>query len=169
MTMNQGLFDIQVDVGTTDGNGIVHTGEDAAARPEPQIYMVAVPKNQALTMLLGGTVGFDVNSVLFDQGQIILSAGQGVRHDLRQRLAGWSDRRTAGGDHHQRRHLHFERQRRSTGTIDASGGGGSLSFAGNVTLQALDEANSDRPRRRDCERRRQRAGQRRRFPFVQHQ
>src|SRR5207237_636581 len=27
MTMNQGLFDIQVDVGTSDGNGIVHTGE----------------------------------------------------------------------------------------------------------------------------------------------
>src|SRR5207253_11148883 len=27
MTMNQGLVDVQVDVGTTDGNGIVHTGE----------------------------------------------------------------------------------------------------------------------------------------------
>ena len=27
MTMNQGLFDIQVDVGTSDYNGVVHTGE----------------------------------------------------------------------------------------------------------------------------------------------
>ena len=26
MTMNQGLFDIQVDVGTTDANGVVHSG-----------------------------------------------------------------------------------------------------------------------------------------------
>ena len=64
MTMNQGLFDIQVDVGATDSNGIVHTGQtsgsaNAAVGDNHSIYMVAVPKNQALTMLLGGTVGFD--------------------------------------------------------------------------------------------------------------
>ena len=78
MTMNQGLFDIQVDVGTTDGNGIVHTGETSGPASNHNIYMVAVPKNQALTMLLGGTIGFDVSAVQFDKGQIILSAGQGV-------------------------------------------------------------------------------------------
>src|SRR5436853_7340086 len=49
MTMNQGLFDIQIDVGTTDSNGIVHTGEtsgpaNAAATDNHTIYMVAVPK-----------------------------------------------------------------------------------------------------------------------------
>ena len=85
MTMNQGLFDIQVNVGTTDGNGIVHTGEtsgpaNATAADNHKIYMVAVPKNQALTMLLGGTVGFDdaVNASV-ENGQILLSSGWGVR------------------------------------------------------------------------------------------
>lgn len=86
MTMNQGLFDIQVDVGTTDSNGIVHTGEtsgpaNAAPTDNHKIYMVAVPKNQALTMLLGGTVGFDdAVSAQVRNGQIILSSGWGV-HD----------------------------------------------------------------------------------------
>ena len=85
MTMNQGLFDIQVNVGTTDGNGIVHTGEtsgpaNATAADNHKIYMVAVPKNQALTMLLGGTVGFDdATSASVKNGQIWLSAGNGVQ------------------------------------------------------------------------------------------
>ena len=85
MTMNQGLFDIPVNVGTTDGNGIVHTGEtsgpaNATAADNHKIYMVAVPKNQALTMLLGGNVGFDdaVNASV-ENGQILLSSGWGVR------------------------------------------------------------------------------------------
>jgi hypothetical protein len=86
MTMNQGLFDIQVDVGTTDSNGIVHTGEtsgpaNVATADNHKIYMVAVPKNQALTMLLGGRVGFDdAVSASVENGQILLSSGWGV-HD----------------------------------------------------------------------------------------
>src|SRR6185437_157595 len=63
LTFNQGLFDIAVDVGTDDPNGIIHTGSttgtgNATSADNHSIYMVAVPKNQALTMLLGGTVGF---------------------------------------------------------------------------------------------------------------
>lgn len=87
MTMNQGLFDIQVNVGTTDSNGIEHTGEtsgpaNSAVGDNHNIYMVAVPKNQALTMLLGGTVGFDdAVSASVDNGHILLSSGWGV-HDL---------------------------------------------------------------------------------------
>ena len=55
-----------VDAGTDDPNGIVHTGSTTGAtqRASPtttSIYLVAVPRNQALTMLLGGTVGFDAN------------------------------------------------------------------------------------------------------------
>ena len=86
MTMNQGLFDIQVDVGTTDYNGVVHTGEtsgpaNAISADNHKIYMVAVPKNQAMTMLLGGTVGFDdAVSASVKNGAIILSSGWGV-HD----------------------------------------------------------------------------------------
>jgi filamentous hemagglutinin family protein len=82
MTMNQGLFDIQVDVGggTDDTQGIVHSGsttsgDSAALSDTHKIYMVAVPKNQALTMLLGGTVGFDAGTAGYDNGQIVLSSG----------------------------------------------------------------------------------------------
>ena len=80
MTMNQGLFDIQVDIdgGTSDANGIVHTGSTtgpANATANHKIYMAAVPKNQALTMLLSGTVGYDATTAFVDGGEIILSAG----------------------------------------------------------------------------------------------
>jgi len=84
MTMNQGLFDIQVPLGqgTSDANGIVHTGttggaSNATATDRHTIYMVAVPKNQALTMLLGGSVGFAplATTAAVENGQIILSSG----------------------------------------------------------------------------------------------
>ena len=85
MTMNQGLFDIQVDVGggTDDANGIVHTGSTtggatSALSGTHKIYMVAVPKNQALTMLLGGDVGFDSTVAGYENGQIVLSSGLNV-------------------------------------------------------------------------------------------
>ena len=87
MTLNQGLFDIAVDVGTDDPNGIVHTGTttgtgNATSADNHSIYMVAVPKNQALTMLLGGQVGFsDVAGASVQNGQIILSAGYNVSDD----------------------------------------------------------------------------------------
>ncbi|MGH6658707.1 MAG: beta strand repeat-containing protein, partial [Sphingomicrobium sp.] len=77
MTMNQGLFDILVDSGggTDDPNGIVHTGSTTGPTTGDNIYMVAVPKNLAMTMLLGGTIGFDATSATELNGQIVLSAG----------------------------------------------------------------------------------------------
>ena len=90
LTMNQGLFDIQVDVGTsdpfsTDGpNGIVHTGTtggpaSTGAGDNQKIYMVAVPKNQALTMLLSGNAGFTpAGAAQVVNGEIVLSAGWSI-------------------------------------------------------------------------------------------
>src|SRR5205085_3177338 len=86
MTMNQGLFDIQVDVGTDDSNGIVHTGEtsgpaNSVAGDNHTIYLVAVPKNSAVTMLLDNTskIGFDeATNASVQNGQIILSSGYSV-------------------------------------------------------------------------------------------
>ena len=40
-----------------------------------KIYMAAVPKNQALEMLLSGTVGYDATTAFVDGGEIVLSAG----------------------------------------------------------------------------------------------
>jgi filamentous hemagglutinin family protein len=97
MTMNQGLFDIEVDVGggTDDPNGVVHTGsttsgDTAALSATHKIYIVAVPKNLALTMLLGGTIGFDANTVGYDNGQIVLSAGLRI-NDTGSGFALWSE------------------------------------------------------------------------------
>lgn len=94
LTINNGLFDISVGVGSADANGVVHSGTttgaasaatadafgqitDADARG---IYMVAVPKNTAISMLVGGTIGYQPaeGASLADNGSIILSAGTGT-------------------------------------------------------------------------------------------
>ena len=90
LTINNGLFDISIPVGsgTTDANGIVHSGTTTGAassgnREDAQaIYMVAVPKNSALTMLVGGNIGYrPAVSAHVSNGNIILSAGHVVGAD----------------------------------------------------------------------------------------
>ncbi|MEH3157462.1 MAG: hypothetical protein PGN08_00230 [Sphingomonas taxi] len=99
LTLNQGLFDIQVAVGT-DGSGtqlpdgsryaLIHNGtttgpaNDFEQNVSQQIKLVAVPKNSAITLLVGGegALGFDVaNSVQEDRNAIVLSAGYNVHAD----------------------------------------------------------------------------------------
>ena len=75
------LFNIAVSVGSGDANGIVHTGStrgeaSTGAADAQQIYMVAVPKNQAMTMLLNGSIGYQAAvSASIQNGSIILGAG----------------------------------------------------------------------------------------------
>ncbi len=85
ITINNGLFDISVVVGTTDAHGIQHGGftggpSDHSATYDSRAYFVAVPKAQAMTMLLSGTIGFaDARSATVNpDGGIVLSAGRGV-------------------------------------------------------------------------------------------
>ncbi|MGB5485354.1 beta strand repeat-containing protein, partial [Parasphingorhabdus sp.] len=83
---NNNLFDIQIPVGagTNDANGIVHSGTTTGPTPlnfsdRQRIYMVATPKNQAMTMLLGGTIGYTPATAAFaSEGAIILSAGGNI-------------------------------------------------------------------------------------------
>ncbi|WP_333605249.1 hypothetical protein [Novosphingobium sp.] len=87
ITINAGLFDIFVNAGTTDSNGIVHTGTTtgaaSAGTADPRtIYMVAVPKNDGLTMLLNGNIGYaPAASASNDGAAVILSAGHGLNFD----------------------------------------------------------------------------------------
>ena len=148
MTLNEGLFDIQVDIGTGDSQGIVHTGETSgpastALNDRQVITMVAVPKNDALTMLLdGGQIGYDeAVSASVENGQVVLSAGYSVSQrsfdgeDLGGAIgATAADMAITGGD------FTSSVKAAATGAIDASGGGGTLSFAGDVSLQALQSA-----------------------------
>lgn len=81
---NAGLFDIIVTSGSDNATPIVHTGTTggpASGSPDDvhRIYMVAVPKNQAILAVLEGNAGFDpaVNAVI-ENGAIVLSAGANV-------------------------------------------------------------------------------------------
>jgi filamentous hemagglutinin family protein len=81
-----GLFDIQVDVGTTDSTGIAMDGSiggpaSSGSGDYHRIYAVAVPKNTALTMLIanGAELGFDVaQSADVVGNSVVLSAGHDV-------------------------------------------------------------------------------------------
>jgi len=155
MTFNQGLFDIAVDVGTDDSNGIVHTGTttgtgNATSADHHSIYMVAVPKNQALTMLLeGGSVGFtDAQGATVQNGQIVLSAGYNVSDDGNGNVVidGLNRGRAEPG---QNASIDIEGGSftsnlfgYATDVVTATGGSaiegtGTLSFAHDVTLQGL--------------------------------
>jgi filamentous hemagglutinin family protein len=137
MTMNGGLFDIQVDVGTSDPNGVVHSGSTGGpADSHNNIYMVAVPKNQALTMLLsGGSVGFDATEASVQNGQIILSSGYSVHgKDFVAQAAGEGEPNgpasieLSGGD------FTSSVSGRASGSISADGDGGALTFARDLLL-----------------------------------
>ena len=87
ITINAGLFDINVTTGTTDANGVVHTGTtggsaSTSAADVKTAYMVAVGKNDGLTMLLNGGIGYDAAAVATDDGSsVVLSAGHGIGFD----------------------------------------------------------------------------------------
>ena len=93
LTINNGLFDIAIGVGTTDANGVVHSGTTTGPASTPNfdglgviinadaqaIYMVAVPKNDALTMLVSGNLGYQpAASASIVNGNVVLSAGANV-------------------------------------------------------------------------------------------
>jgi len=150
MTFDQGLFDISVDLGTDDANGIVHTGTttgtgNLAPSDQHTIYMVAVPKNNALSMLLtGGHVGFtDAVGATVDNGQIVLSAGYSVSHDAGRNVV-INDFNRGGAIGGPSASIDIEGGDFSssvsafgTGAVIATGGGGTLNFDHNVYLQGL--------------------------------
>ena len=81
-----GLFDIQVTTGTTNGVGVTTSGTitgaaSTGATDIHRAYLVAVPKNTALTMLIasGSNLGFNVAGAANVVGNtVVLSAG----HDI---------------------------------------------------------------------------------------
>lgn len=97
--INGGLFDISIGAGTTDANGVVHTGttERPSTTVEPDIaqrvYMVAVPKNNALTMLLSGNIGYAAaDTAVQTDSAVVLSAG----HDVTGGFAGAANATATG-------------------------------------------------------------------------
>lgn len=86
--INGGLFDINVLVGAEGGNVITHTGtttgpeqQAGSTAPAQRIYMVAIPKNVAVGMLVSGQVGYQdgaITATTDSDGSVVLSAGYNV-------------------------------------------------------------------------------------------
>ena len=127
MTINNGLFDISVNVGSDDPNGIVHTGTSGGPSStgildEQAIYMVAVPKNTAINMLVGGSVGYNgASSATVENGKIILTTGNRVEREERNVFVPDG----LGG---------FTVQQVSSNFVDTSIDGGA---AGSITLEGV--------------------------------
>lgn len=85
-----GLFDIAVSTGTSDANGVVHgntattTGPGSGGAADPQrIYMMAIPKNTAISMLVNGNVGYTpAAAATVQNGEVILSAGHDIANGI---------------------------------------------------------------------------------------
>lgn len=84
MPLGGGLFDIAIDAGggtTVGGTAIVHDGSTGgpvtAGSLNKRIYMVTVAKNNAVTMLLGGAIGYDLSAAAVGN-TVVLSAGRDV-------------------------------------------------------------------------------------------
>lgn len=97
VTINSGLFDITLTTGTDTGGGfpLTHSGSTGgpastgAADPH-RIYMVTMPKNTAITLLIGqdSRVGYDAaTTVGVQNGRVVLSSGR-MEFDGRSIIAG---------------------------------------------------------------------------------
>lgn len=139
LTINDGLFDIQVKVGSSSAPATIdHRGSTGG--PASQgfgdnhvVYMVAVPKNEAISLLLRGNVGYDVAAGAAEvNGAIVLSAGYDVAlvaPDSASPVAAGIDIRQASVTSNL---IGF-----ATGDAVATAfGGEALNFAGDVTLVA---------------------------------
>ncbi len=84
--INGGLFDINVTTGAEGGNAITHTGTTTGPAhqqgdtDQSRIYMVAIPKNDAVTMLVSGAIGYDdaLSAQVDPDGAVRLSAGYNI-------------------------------------------------------------------------------------------
>ncbi len=84
ININSGLFDIFFNSGTSaEGEVLSHTGTTTAASAEDYsgsgMFLAAMPKNQAITMLLGGQIGYaPAASAGIENGIVVLAAGANV-------------------------------------------------------------------------------------------
>ncbi|HYG46425.1 MAG TPA: hypothetical protein VD846_00650 [Allosphingosinicella sp.] len=141
LTIDSGLFDIQVQVGssgaaaTIDHRGSTGGPASEGAGDNHNIYMVAVPKNDAISLLLRGSAGYDVAAgAVEENGAIVLSAGYNVNQVASQAMPAG-----AGAASIDIRQANITSDLTGLATTAAAGtafGGEALNFAGDVTLVA---------------------------------
>ena len=144
-----GLFDIQVTTGTTDANGVSNSGTITGAASTGvadihRAYLVAVPKNAAMTMLIanGSSLGFNIAGAANVVGNtVVLSAGYNVTDGAIE-----STPSTAGNGFDA--HLSITGTNMSSALVAAASGnadifspvGQSSNFASDVTMRGVDRA-----------------------------
>lgn len=83
ITINGGLFNINVSRGTTGGSApggatvINHSGNTLVSGANGKVFFVAVPKNDAITMLVSGDLGYATSAEAVN-GAVVLSAGYNI-------------------------------------------------------------------------------------------
>ena len=84
VTIQNSLFNISFVQGTDSGTAVTHTGNSELTRApgdtSPQsIYVAAVPKNDAITTLVSGSLGYSAaTEASVRNGTVILSAGRNI-------------------------------------------------------------------------------------------
>jgi filamentous hemagglutinin family protein len=138
LTINAGLFNISILAGTTDPNGIVHTGTttgsaSASALDAKTISFVAMPKSTALTMLLSGSIGYaPAVDATNDGSAVVLSAGYAT--DLPSaEVAG-----SLGNISIDNASFANPTRASASGTMAITGAAGPVSFASDASLYAQD-------------------------------
>ncbi len=142
--INAGLFDIEIFEGSRFENPIEHTGttggpaSTGVADPH-RIYMVTAPRfdNEAVTMLLSGSIGFDeATSASIENGQIVLSAGFNIENGALGTEAKYAEAniQITGGT------FTSDVFARATNNVIAESDDTALSFSSDLTVEAFREA-----------------------------
>ena len=144
LAINQGLFDINIVVGTDEATAILHTGTtggpaSGGAGDNHVIAMATAAAKDPVTVLLSGNVGYDAaTSAAVENGTIILSAGHDVAgRTIDARPEGAADASVAitGG-----RFTSIVQGRARTDFLVGNTGAGNLTFTRDLTIDALGRA-----------------------------
>ncbi len=147
ITFNQGLFDINVTIGT-DGDiptGVALRHDGVTAGPASsgvgdnhRVYAVAVPKNNAISIAIqnGGDIGFDIAGAADVVGNaVILSAGHNVAGDV---IANTPVNGIDASIEIENNSFTSAVSARASNNITAIASAGAMAFASNLTLRADD-------------------------------
>ncbi|MEH6757281.1 MAG: hypothetical protein V7676_07190 [Parasphingorhabdus sp.] len=150
ITFNQGLFDINVTIGTNgdipSGVAVRHDGvttgpASIGTGDNHRIYAVAVPKNNAISIAIqnGGDIGFDIAGAADVVGNaVILSAGHNIVENM---IAGMPVNGTDASIEIENNNFTSSVTGKASHNITATANAGAMSFASDVILQAPDLVN----------------------------
>lgn len=134
LTFDLGTVSFAITTGSSDSQGIVHTGTTggpASAGETRQIALVAMPQNQAMTMLLQGSIGYTpAASATPDGSAVILNAGYDPTLPAATLATGLGNITIAGAT------VSNALFADATGTIAIPSGSGTTSFLSNALLYA---------------------------------